>query len=291
MIKKRGLGKGLLALIPEESIDEENIDHEKMFFYVKTNKIRPNPSQPRKDFDIQKLQELSISIKEHGIIQPILVYPEANGYTIIAGERRFRAAMMAGIKEVPIIVKDLLPKQILEMAIIENIQREDLNSIEEALAYEGLMESFNLTQGEIGMRIGKSRTAITNALRLLKLPKEIQEEIKKGVLTAGHARAILVLDDNDSMISFAKEIIEKQLSVRGAEKKVKIFKLDQEKKPDEKIDLYALEIQENLEKILDARVKIKNKGSCGKIEIIYSSIDELDAILKQLGYQKDRNGD
>lgn len=293
MTKKRALGKGLLALIPEESDNQDNNDDEKLFFIVNINKIRPNPKQPRKNFDDQKLQELSASIKEHGIIQPLLVHPEEKGYTIIAGERRFRAAMMAGLKEVPVIVKELLPEQVLEMAIIENIQREDLNSIEEALAYAELMDKFNLTQGEIGVRIGKSRTAITNALRLLKLPKAIQEEVKEGALTAGHARAILALEDKTAMIEFSKEIISDQLSVRASEKRVKSFCLKKAEKPKKKIDLYAREIQEDLENLLNTRVQVKNRGTSGKIEIAYSSIDQLDEILKRLGYQKKqhRNGD
>lgn len=288
MIKKRGLGKGLLALIPEDSVDEENIDEEKLFFHIKTNNIRPNPNQPRKNFDSQKLQELSLSIKEHGIIQPLIVHPEEKGYTIIAGERRFRAAMMAGLKEVPVIVKDLPAEEILEMAIIENIQREDLNAIEEALAYAGLMESFGLTQGEIGIRIGKSRTAITNALRLLKLPDKIQEEIKMANLTAGHARAILALDDREAMIKFADKIIKEKLSVRTAEQKAKTFQMTKEIKAEKKVDLYALEIQKNLEELLNAKVQVKNKGKSGKIEIAYASIEELDGILKHLGYEKDQ---
>ncbi len=293
MVKKRALGKGLLALIPEDSIDVEEIDHEKLFFYVNINKLRPNPNQPRQTFDPQTIEDLSESIKEHGIIQPLIVHAEENGYTIIAGERRFRAAMMAGLKELPVIVKDLLPEQILEMAIIENVQREDLNSIEEALAYGALMERFGLTQGEIGLRIGKSRTAISNALRLLRLPEIIQDHIKKGRLTAGHARAILAVDDESTMIAFSDEIIKNQLSVRAAEKRVKAFQTKKEEKPKKKIDLYALEIQENLERLLNARVKVKNRGKTGRIEIAYGSIEELDTILKQLGYEKDqsRNGE
>ncbi len=282
MTKKMALGRGMSALIP----DREG----KIFFYVDINNLRPNPDQPRKSFDPEKIKELSASIKEHGIIQPLIVHAEKKGYTIVAGERRFRAAMAAGLKEVPVIVKDLSSEQVLEMAIIENIQREDLNSIEEALAYAGLIDSFGLTQGEIGLRIGKSRTAITNALRLLKLPETIQDRIKENTLTAGHARAILALEDEASMLAFAEVIIKDQLSVRAAEKRIKSFQPKKADKVKKKIDLYALEIQENLERLLDARVQVKNRGQRGKIEIAYASIEELEQILKQLGYEKDQDG-
>ena len=174
MGKNTGLGKGLRALFPDEAVvtsqeDEVlEVDLEKLVFYVKTNNVRPNPKQPRKTFDRNKLEELGASIKEHGIVQPLVVKPETKGYTIIAGERRWRAANMIGLKEIPVIVKDLPPEEVLEIAIIENVQRENLNSIEEAMAFAALMENFNMTQGEIGIRIGKSRTAIANTLRLLK---------------------------------------------------------------------------------------------------------------------------
>lgn len=293
MGKNTGLGKGLRALFPDEVItskdnEELAVDVEKLVFYIKTNNVRPNPKQPRKNFDRGKLEELGASIKEHGIVQPLVVKPEAKGYTIIAGERRWRAANMIGLKEVPVIVKDLPPEEVLEIAIIENVQREDLNSIEEALAFEALMESFNLTQGEIGIRIGKSRTAVANTLRLLKLPKSIQNELAQGNITSGHARAILVLEEPEKMENFTNEIIEKGLSVRDAENQIKKMQTDGLAKPLQKkredSGGYIIEIQEALEKKYDTKVKLSNRGKKGKIEFVYSSLEELDRILELLGY-------
>lgn len=293
MGKNTGLGKGLRALFPDEVItskdnEELKVDVEKLVFYIKTNNVRPNPKQPRKNFDRGKLEELGASIKEHGIVQPLVVKPEAKGYTIIAGERRWRAANMIGLKEVPVIVKDLPPEEVLEIAIIENVQREDLNSIEEALAFEALMESFNLTQGEIGIRIGKSRTAVANTLRLLKLPKSIQNELAQGNITSGHARAILVLEEPEKMENFTNEIIEKGLSVRDAENQIKKMQTEGLAKPLQKKKEdsggYIAEIQEALEKRYDTKVKLSNRGKKGKIEFVYSSLEELDRILELLGY-------
>ncbi|MBC3797756.1 ParB/RepB/Spo0J family partition protein [Acetobacterium tundrae] len=295
MGKNTGLGKGLRALFPDEVIiskdDEElEVDVEKLVFYVKTNNVRPNPNQPRKNFDRGKLEELGISIKEHGIIQPLVVKPEAKGYSIIAGERRWRAANMIGLKEVPVIVKDLPPEEVLEIAIIENVQRENLNSIEEALAFEGLMENFNMTQGEIGIRIGKSRTAVANTLRLLKLPKSIRNEVAEGMITPGHARAILILEDPDKMEAFSNEIIEKGLSVREAEKRIKKMQMEGSVKPLQKKKEdnsgYITEIREGLEEKYKTKVNLQNRGKKGKIEFSYSSLEELDRILELLGYVK-----
>jgi len=296
MGKNTGLGKGLRALFPEEAMvtSQEDevlaVDLEKLVFYVKTNNLKPNPKQPRKTFDRNKLEELGASIKEHGIVQPLVVKPEAKGYTIIAGERRWRAANMIGLKEVPVIVKDLPPEEVLEIAIIENVQRENLNSMEEAMAFVALMENFNLTQGEIGIRIGKSRTAIANTLRLLKLPKIIQEQLAQGEITSGHARAILILDDPEKMITFANEIIEKGMSVREAENRIKKMQAEglakplQKKKEDNKG--YIIEIQDALEKKFETKVHLSSRGKKGKIEFVYSSLEELDRLLEQLGYEK-----
>lgn len=296
MGKNTGLGKGLRALFPDEAVvtlqEDEGlaVDVEKLVFYVKTNNVRPNPKQPRKTFDRTKLEELGASIKEHGIVQPLVVKPEAKGYTIIAGERRWRAANLIGLKEVPVIVKDLPPEEVLEIAIIENVQRENLNSIEEALAFEALMENFNLTQGEIGIRIGKSRTAIANTLRLLKLPKNIQDQLAEGKISSGHARAILILEDPEKMEAFANEIIEKGMSVREAENRIKklqtagLAKPLQKKKEDN--TGYIIEIQEALERKFDTRVHLSSRGKKGKIEFAYSSLEELDRLLEQLGYEK-----
>ncbi|MBU4438743.1 MAG: ParB/RepB/Spo0J family partition protein [Acetobacterium sp.] len=296
MGKNTGLGKGLRALFPDEAIitskeDEPlEVDVEKLVFYVKTNNVRPNPKQPRKTFDRGKLEELGASIKEHGIVQPLVVKPETKGYTIIAGERRWRAANMIGLKEVPVIVKDLPPEEVLEIAIIENVQRENLNSIEEAMAFEALMENFNLTQGEIGIRIGKSRTAIANTLRLLKLPKTIQNELAEGNISSGHARAILILEDPVKMEVFTNEIIENGLSVRDAENRIKKMQNEGLAKPlqkqKENNNGYIIEIQEVLEKKYATKVNLSSRGKKGKIEFVYSSLEELDRLLEELGYQK-----
>jgi len=295
MAKNTGLGKGLRALFPDEAVvtsqEDEilEVDLEKLVFYVKTNNVRPNPKQPRKTFDRNKLEELGASIKEHGIVQPLVVKPETKGYTIIAGERRWRAANMIGLKEIPVIVKDLPPEEVLEIAIIENVQRENLNSIEEAMAFEALMENFNLTQGEIGIRIGKSRTAIANTLRLLKLPITIQDQLAQGQITSGHARAILILEDPEKMEAFANEIIEKGMSVREAENRIKKMQTEGlakplQKKKDDKG--YIIEIQDALEKKFATKVHLSSRGKKGKIEFVYSSLEELDRLLEQLGYEK-----
>lgn len=298
MGKNTGLGKGLRALFPDDAVvvpsqkDEVlEVDVEKLVFYVRTNNVRPNPKQPRKSFDRIKLEELGASIKEHGILQPLVVKPETKGYTIIAGERRWRAANMIGLKEVPVIVKDLPPEEVLEIAIIENVQRENLNSIEEALAYEALMENFNLTQGEIGIRIGKSRTAIANTLRLLKLPQSIQEQLAQEKITSGHARAILILEDPGKMEAFASEIIEKGMSVREAENRIKKMQSEGLVKPLQKkkdnSSGYIAEIQEALERKFETKVHLSNRGKKGKIEFVYSSLEELDRLLERLGYEKE----
>ncbi|MDK2936241.1 MAG: ParB family transcriptional regulator, chromosome partitioning protein [Eubacteriaceae bacterium] len=288
MAKKTGLGRGIMALIPEENnqkdIDEKNIDTDQLVFYIKSSRLRPNPDQPRKVFNQEKLEELASSIKEHGVIQPLVVKPEDRGYTIIAGERRWRAATMAGLKELPVIVKDLPADEVLEIAIIENVQRENLNSMEEAKAYQALMETFNMTQGEIGIRIGKSRTAITNTLRLLKLPPHVQEALSNNLLTAGHARAILALEDAKEQIEFADEIMNEKLSVREAERRLKSRQQAPVVKTPKETDPHAREVQEGLQQILNAKVKLKHSGKSGKIEIAYTSMDELDRILSKLGY-------
>ncbi|AFA50280.1 ParB/RepB/Spo0J family partition protein [Acetobacterium woodii] len=296
MGKNTGLGKGLRALFPDEAVitskeDEAlEVDVEKLVFYVKTNNVRPNPDQPRKTFDRAKLEELGVSIKEHGILQPLVVKPETKGYTIIAGERRWRAANMIGLKEIPVIVKDLPAKEVLEIAIIENVQRENLNSIEEAQAFEALMENFNLTQGEIGIRIGKSRTAIANTLRLLKLPKTIQDQLAQGKITSGHARAILILEEPEKMEAFANEIIEKGMSVREVENRIKKMQAEGLVKPlqkkNEDSQGHITEIQEALEKRYETKVNLSSRGKKGKIEFFYSSLEELDRLLEELGYQK-----
>lgn len=296
MAKSRGLGKGLKALIPDESfmsIDNSDTENaEKLVFFLQINKIRPNADQPRKKFNREKLEELAASIKEHGILQPLVVRPENNGYTIIAGERRWRAATMAGLKEVPVIVKDLPAKDVMELALIENVQREDLNAIEEAEAYGALMEHFNLTQGEIGIRIGKSRAAITNTMRLLNLPDKVRQEVLDNNISSGHARALLSLEDQRQMEALCEEIIDKKLSVRETEKKVKLLKnppKEEKAKPEK--NPYITAVEDGLKQKFATKVKISGKKDKGKIELEYYSTEDLNRILDLLGYENDGSND
>lgn len=296
MAKSRGLGKGLKALIPDEnfmSIDNSDTENaEKLVFFLQINKIRPNADQPRKKFNREKLEELAASIKEHGILQPLVVRPENNGYTIIAGERRWRAATMAGLKEVPVIVKDLPAKDVMELALIENVQREDLNAIEEAEAYGALMEHFNLTQGEIGIRIGKSRAAITNTMRLLNLPDKVRQEVLDDNISSGHARALLSLEDQKQMEALCEEIIDKKLSVRETEKKVKLLKnppKEEKAKPEK--NPYITAVEDGLKQKFATKVKISGKKDKGKIELEYYSAEDLNRILDLLGYENDGSND
>ena len=296
MAKSRGLGKGLKALIPDESfmsIDNSDTENaEKLVFFLQINKIRPNADQPRKKFNREKLEELAASIKEHGILQPLVVRPENNGYTIIAGERRWRAATMAGLKEVPVIVKDLPAKDVMELALIENVQREDLNAIEEAEAYGALMEHFNLTQGEIGIRIGKSRAAITNTMRLLNLPDKVRQEVLDDHISSGHARALLSLEDQKQMESLCEEIIDKKLSVRETEKKVKLLKNPpKEDKANPEKNPYITEVEDGLKQKFATKVKISGKKDKGKIELEFYSTEDLNRILDLLGYENDGSND
>ena len=296
MAKSRGLGKGLKALIPDESfmsIDNSDADNAgKLVFFLQINKIRPNADQPRKKFNREKLEELAASIKEHGILQPLVVRPENNGYTIIAGERRWRAATMAGLKEVPVIVKDLPAKEVMELALIENVQREDLNAIEEAEAYGALMEHFNLTQGEIGIRIGKSRAAITNTMRLLNLPDKVRQEVLDDHISSGHARALLSLEDQKQMEALCEEIIDKKLSVRETERKVKLLKnppKEEKAKPEK--NPYITAVEDGLKQKFATKVKISGKKDKGKIELEYYSTEDLNRILDLLGYENDGSND
>ena len=296
MAKSRGLGKGLKALIPDESfmsIDNSDTENaEKLVFFLQINKIRPNADQPRKKFNREKLEELAASIKEHGILQPLVVRPENNGYTIIAGERRWRAATMAGLKVVPVIVKDLPAKDVMELALIENVQREDLNAIEEAEAYGALMEHFNLTQGEIGIRIGKSRAAITNTMRLLNLPDKVRQEVLDDHISSGHARALLSLEDQKQMESLCEEIIDKKLSVRETEKKVKLLKnppKEDKAKPEK--NPYITAVEDGLKQKFATKVKISGKKDKGKIELEFYSTEDLNRILDLLGYENDGSND
>ena len=252
---------------------------------ISVNEIEPNRNQPRKTFDDASLQELAESIKQFGIIQPIVVKKKDEYYEIIAGERRWRAAKIAGLLEVPVIVKEYKENEIVEISLIENIQRENLNPIEEAQAYKTLMEEFELKQEEVAQKVSKSRSTITNSLRLLKLTKEVQEMLVEEKISMGHARALLAITDPDIQISVAKKVYEEALSVRDIEKLVKDMAKPakkEEKEPNEYQYLYR-DIEENLKQILGNKVTIKNrKNNKGKIEIEYYSQDDLERIIELL---------
>ncbi|WP_427340690.1 ParB/RepB/Spo0J family partition protein [Caloranaerobacter sp. DY30410] len=281
--KKRGLGKGLAALIPDEPLKNIQDNDKDKVISVDVSLIQPSKEQPRREFTLDSLKELAESIKVHGLIQPIIVRKIDDRYELVAGERRWRAAKIAGLKQIPCIIRDFEDKKCAEIALVENIQREDLNPIEEAIAYKKLMENYNLTQDEISTVVGKSRPYVTNTLRLLNLNQEVISFILKGKLTSGHGRALLQIDDSNMQIKFAKEIIEKRLSVRETEKLVKEFKNKVKRKKNNKKeserDLFILEIEEQLRKILGTKVQISKGKKKGKIEIEYYSQDDLDRIL------------
>lgn len=279
--KKFGLGKGLGALIPEENLEQQSSNNENGINLISINLIKPTVDQPRKSFDEEKIIQLSESIKEHGIIQPIILKREGKTYNIVAGERRWRAAKIAGIKEIPSIIMDLSDKEILEVSLIENIQRQDLNPIEEAIAYRKLLEDFNLTQEQLSSRIGKSRTAIANCLRLLNLDKRVQEYLIDGVITEGHGRAILSIEDKNLQYKLAQNVIDEGLSVRETEKLIKSF-INEKKKlepQEKKINPYYIDIKDKLESLFGTKVLLMDKKNKGRIEIEYYSQEDLQRIL------------
>ena len=292
MAAKKGLGKGLDSLIankvekPVEPKVEIKADGENGAVLMNINKVEPNREQPRKKFDEDALLELSESIKQFGVLQPLLVTERKDYYEIIAGERRWRAAKLAGVKEVPVIIKNLTEQEIMEISLIENIQREDLNPIEEAQAYKRLLTEFNLKQDEVAERVSKSRTAVTNAMRLLKLNDKVQQMLIDEMLTTGHARALLAIEDQEKQYEVAQRIFDEKLSVRDTEKLVKNI---QNEKPDapvsvNKIDPQLLavyrDLEEQMKSLLGTKVYINPKDEKkGKLEIEYYSQDELDRII------------
>lgn len=264
----------------------ESSNQKKTAMMVKISNVEPNRDQPRKQFDEDALLELSESIKQYGILQPLLVSNKKDYYEIIAGERRWRAAKLAGLKEVPVIVKEFSAQELVEISLIENIQREDLNPIEEALAYKRLLEEFHLKQDEVAERVSKSRTAVTNSMRLLKLDERVQQMIIDEMITTGHARAILSITDKDKQYEFAQRIFDEKLSVRDVEKEVK--RMQKEKKADKnkendfdpKLQAIYTDLEEQLKGIFGTKVSINAKDKKkGKIEIEYYSQDELDRII------------
>lgn len=276
-MNKRGLGKGLGALIPELDKNEENVQE------VPVNEIKVNLNQPRKHFDEQKLEELAESIKQHGVLQPLILRKKSSGYELVAGERRWRAARKAGIEKIPAVIKDLSDSDVMEIALIENLQREDLNPLEEAAAYKKLIDEFGMTQEELSKRVGKSRSQIANTVRLLNLEEEIQMLISEEKLTAGHARALLSIEDKRERLRLAKKISEDNMSVRQTEETVKIE--TREKRKNKKVDDINpafIDISEKLQRALGTRVKVKGSEKRGKIEIEFYSEDELERILETI---------
>ena len=295
-VKKKGLGKGLDSLIPDnrsvkpaetesgpkkDTISDVKSGEQMM----KINMVEPNRDQPRKNFEEDALLELADSIKQFGVLQPLLVRKRKDYYEIIAGERRWRAAKLAGIKEVPVIVKDYTEQEIVEIGLIENIQRENLNPIEEAMAFKRLLEEFNLKQDEVAERVSKSITAVTNSMRLLKLNEKVQQMIIDDMITTGHARALLAIDDKEQQYILANKIFDEKLSVRETEKLIKDIK--NPKKPKEKKivenDFIYNDLAEKMKEVMGTKVNISSKGNGkGKIEIEYYSDKELERMFEMI---------
>jgi len=279
--KKTGLGKGLDRLIPADQM-KSSVGEKEGVREIRIAEIEPNRKQPRKNFDEDALLELAESIKQFGVIQPLIVQKKENHYEIIAGERRWRAAKQAGIKKVPVIVKEYTPQEVMEISLIENIQREDLNPIEEALAFKNLLEEFNLKQDEVAERVSKSRTAVTNSIRLLKLNEDVQQMVIDGMISTGHARALLSLEDKELQKITADKIFDEKLSVRETEKLVKDIQNGKaKKKRPEKVNSFIYkDIEEKIKAILGTKVTIDHKANNkGKITIEYYSNDELERIV------------
>ncbi len=300
MAVARGLGKGLDALIPgavseskskkETSSNNLNYQDEKIpDTMAKITKLEPNREQPRKNFDEDALQELADSIKQFGLLQPILVQDRKDHYEIIAGERRWRAAKLAGLKEVPVIIRNYTEQEIVEISLIENIQREDLNPIEEALAYKRLLTEFNLKQDEVAERVSKSRTAVTNSIRLLKLADEVQQMVIDEMISTGHARALLAVENHDEQYNLAQKIFDEKLSVRDVEKLVRnLHKPAKPRKLDDKtLQVIYQDIEEKLKQKLSTKVSVTSKGGgAGKIEIEFYNHDDLDRLMGMMGNEK-----
>lgn len=280
MGKKFALGKGLSALIPEEMEEAIEINNNTM---ISINKIKSDSEQPRKAFDSEKIAELTESIKTHGIIQPLILRKDAEDrYVIVAGERRWRAAKLAGLKEVPAIIMELSDRDILEISLIENIQRQDLNPIEEALAYKKLLNDFGITQEELSKRIGKSRVVISNTMRLTNLDSRVQQYLIEGIITEGHGKVLLTIDDGQIQYELAQQVIDEKLSVRELERLIKRIsekKNDSVNSIDNEINPYYKDIKNQLQNYFGTKVNISNKRNKGKIEIEYYSEDDLQRIL------------
>lgn len=270
---KKGLGKGLGALLGTDEPISSGVTE------VRITDIEPNANQPRKSFDDEKLAALAESIKQHGVVQPLIVQQDGDSYRIVAGERRWRAARRAGLETVPVIVRDLSDRQVMEVALIENLQREDLNPIEEAEAYEKLISEYGMTQEEVASVVGKSRPAITNSIRLLSLDDEIKSRLISGEISSGHARALLSLDDKDLRRKAMQEIIEKGLSVRETERLIKVLSTPKKQKARKVPDAEYQALEERFREVFGTKVRIMNSKKSGKILIEYYSLEELDRII------------
>lgn len=283
MVKKGGLGRGMAALLQVP----EMVAGSKDYFLCPIEQIRPNRNQPRKHFAPEKLEELAASIREQGIIQPLVVTQKDGWFEIIAGERRWRASQKAGLHEVPVVIREASDAVVMELALIENIQRQDLNAIEEAEAYRSLVEQFGISQDDVAKRVGKSRTAVTNALRLLRLPEDIQRDIIEERLTMGHARALLALESAELIEKARHDILHRQLSVRATEELVRRLKANPRpvvsgKRPRQP-DLLMSSLEEQLQKRFLSRVAIRRVGAKGgRLEIHFSDTDELTRIVDLL---------
>ncbi len=285
-MKKGGLGKGLDSLIPKNETKKQvsevvNTDvQDKAEQVVKLTSIEPNPLQPRKQFDEDTLLELSESIKQFGVIQPITVRKVNDMYQIVAGERRWRASRLAGLKEVPVIIKEYTDQEVMEIGLIENIQRQDLNPIEEAIAYKKLLSEFNLKQDELAEKVSKSRTVITNSMRLLKLDDRVQQMIVDEMLTTGHARALLAIDDVELQYKTAVKIFDEKLSVREVEKLIKALKAPKKEKINKEPDIIMKDLETKIIDRLGTKVNIKQgSNNKGKIEIEYFSTEEFERLF------------
>jgi len=278
MAKRPALGKGMGALLSAATPDSKG-----RFFLCAIEELKPHSNQPRKYFSDEKMDELVASIREKGVIQPLVVRRVDDHYQIIAGERRWRAAQKAGLTELPVTIQDVSEDWALEIALIENIQREDLNVIEEAVAYQYLIDNFDLSQEAVATRVGKSRSAVANTLRLLRLPEPVRDSVLNGRLTMGHARCLLSLEDQDDMVEVGKQVEDKKMSVRAAEtlvSKIKNFeKIEDKALPKKEVDPQIQHLENILKKNLGTQVKIKGKEEGGKIEISYYNNDELQRIL------------
>lgn len=281
MSSKKGLGKGLDALFDD---NEMNVEAASGVKQMKLSEIEPNAAQPRKEFDDAALLSLSESIAEYGVLQPLLVRQIPGGrYQIIAGERRWRASRMAGLSEVPVLVLEKSESETLELALVENLQREDLNPLEESYGYLALIEEFHLTQDEVARKVGRSRPAVANALRLLSLPDEVKELLKNGELSTGHAKAILACGDAERMVKLARLAAERGLSVRETERLAK--KAEEAPKPKQLAIDYLADFERRLSSHFGRKVGIQQKGKRGKLTIEYADADDLDALLRALGYE------